>query len=270
MSPIKLRTVVAEDEPLALEYITNLLQRHAAIDIVARAANGYDALKAVMEWSPDLLVLDIEMPGLNAFELIQSVQSDDMPLVIFSSAYDQYALDAFELHAVDYVLKPLDPVRLETAIDRALDRFVKDRATSDKGVLIDLAVASGRLGLAGELTEQSSGAPELRRRERLVVRDGQEMTLVNFDDIDWIDAAGDYMCLHVAGKIQIMRSTMKQLMERLPESRFARIHRSTIVNLEKILRAETLPKGEFQIFLSHDVSLKVSRNYRDSIASLLK
>jgi len=270
MPAVRLRTVVADDEPLALEYISTLLGRHAAIELVARAVNGHEALKAVMEWSPDLLVLDIEMPGMNAFEVIQALQSDEMPLVVFSSAYDQYALDAFELHAVDYVLKPLDPARLETAIDRAVDRFVKDRTISDKGALLEVAVAAGRVGSVGELGDQALDAPDLRRKERLVVRDGQEMTLVNLDDIDWVDAAGDYMCLHVAGKIQIMRSTMKQLMERLPETRFARIHRSTIVNLDKILRAETLPKGEFQIFLDDEVSLKVSRNYRNSIASLLK
>ena len=182
------------------------------------------------ELAPDLLILDINMPGMTGFDVVKALQSDDMPNVIFCTAYQRYALDAFDLHAVDYLLKPVDERRVQRGLERARQRL-------------------GEVADEGERKTALLGA---------------------IDDIArWVDAAGDYMCVHVKGETHILRSTLKNLMERLDSDQFKRIHRSTVVNLERIKRVTPLKKGEYMLDLGNDEQLKVSRNYRDAIRGFL-
>jgi len=220
--------------------------------------------------APDLLILDIQMPGKNGFDVIKEIQSDLMPMVIFCTAYQRYALDAFDLHAVDYILKPLDARRLDRALARAVLRFSDNEAeskTSLLGAIDEIAQkVSGRphAGNPGQ-----DGADQLPGDRRIAIKDHDSMVLVDPDEIDWVDAAGDYMCLHVKGETLIMRSTLKNLMSRLDADKFKQIHRSTVVNLDRIAKATPLHKGEYILDLDCNERLKVSRNYRAAIKLFL-
>ena len=258
-----LTVMLADDEPLARDYLLQLLEQQAEVDVLGMFKNGGEVLRACREAAPDLLILDIEMPGLSGFDVVKRLQADEMPRVIFATAYDSYAVEAFDLNAVDYLLKPFDGERFRVAIEKARIKVPAD--ASLKGRLIS---ASRRLQeLSDEDLDPKSDPSDATR---LAVRDGREIELVTISEIDWVDAAGDYMCLHVGGKTHIMRSTMKELSERLPSPDFVRIHRSTIVNLSRVTSISSLSKGEFRLQLGPDTTLKVSRNYRKSISHLLK
>ena len=257
-----LTVMLADDEPLARGYLEDLLEAMPDIEVLGSFKNGSEVLKACRDNPPDVLILDIEMPVLTGFDVVKRLQADDMPSIIFATAYDNYAIDAFDLNAVDYLLKPFDSDRFAIAIERARTEFRSD--PSLKGRLISASrqiqkVADDAAPVEAERTDSG----------RLAVRDGRETELVTINEIDWVDAAGDYMCLHVGGKTHIMRSTMKELLAKLPELDFVRIHRSTIVNIHRVTSVSSLSKGEFRLQLGSETSLKVSRNYRKSIASLL-
>ena len=257
-----LTVMLADDEPLARGYLEDLLTAMPDIEVLGSFKNGSEVLKACRDNPPDVLILDIEMPVLTGFDVVKRLQADDMPSIIFATAYDNYAIDAFDLNAVDYLLKPFDSDRFAIAIDRVRTEFRSD--PSLKGRLISASrqiqkVADDALPADADRVDPG----------RLAVRDGRETELVTISEIDWVDAAGDYMCLHVGGKTHIMRSTMKELLVKLPETDFVRIHRSTIVNIHRVTSVSSLSKGEFRLQLGTETSLKVSRNYRKSIASLL-
>ena len=257
-----LKIMLADDEPLARGYLEDLLKAVPGIEVLGSFKNGSEILKACRKDPPDVLILDIEMPGLTGFDVVKRLQSDDMPSIIFATAYDNYAIDAFDLNAVDYLLKPFDSDRFAIAIERVRTELGSD--PSLKGRLIS---ASRQIQKVAD--EAVSADSERTDPGRLAVRDGRETELVTINEIDWVDAAGDYMCLHVGGKTHIMRSTMKELLAKLPERDFVRIHRSTIVNIQRVTSVSSLSKGEFRLQLGTETSLKVSRNYRKSIASLL-
>ncbi len=257
-----LTVMLADDEPLARGYLEDLLKAMPDIEVLGSFKNGSEVLKACRDKPPDVLILDIEMPVLTGFDVVKRLQADDMPSIIFATAYDNYAIDAFDLNAVDYLLKPFDSERFAIAVERVRTEFRSD--SSLKGRLISASrqiqkVADDATPVEAERTDSG----------RLAVRDGRETELVTINEIDWVDAAGDYMCLHVGGKTHIMRSTMKELLAKLPEKDFVRIHRSTIVNIHRVSSVSSLSKGEFRLQLGSETSLKVSRNYRKSIASLL-
>ena len=259
-----MRVVIVDDEPLALDLLGELLRKGDNLQVVARASNGRAALAAIREHRPDLVFLDIEMPGMNGFEVVELLQADDhMPLVIFVTAFDGYAVEAFDVNAVDYVLKPVDAGRLKLAVERARERS----ADGTKGRLMRAIAAAGGDGKNAPLTEALGELPE--ELGRLPVRRGDSVELLDLDDIDWVDAAGDYMCVHALGETHILRCTMKQLSDRLALGPFARIHRSTLVNLNKVRKITPLPKGECTLHLSEETQLKVSRNYRSAIQHLL-
>ncbi|MEE3096141.1 MAG: LytTR family DNA-binding domain-containing protein, partial [Pseudomonadota bacterium] len=224
--------------------------------------NGSEVLKACRDNPPDVLILDIEMPVLTGFDVVKRLQADDMPSIIFATAYDNYAIDAFDLNAVDYLLKPFDSERFAIAVER-----VRTESRSDSSLKGRLISASRQIQKVAD--DATPVEAERTDSGRLAVRDGRETELVTINEIDWVDAAGDYMCLHVGGKTHIMRSTMKELLAKLPEKDFVRIHRSTIVNIHRVNSVSSLSKGEFRLQLGSETSLKVSRNYRKSIASLL-
>lgn len=253
-----LRTIVVDDEPLALELVCNLLTRYADIEIIATARNGREALQLARQFKPDLLFLDIQMPGYSGLDVAARLQSDTMPLIVFITAFDEFALNAFDVNAIDYVLKPIDPERLTIAVERARERSFMQAQDLRKAPLI------------GAITDiNHADNQEFVRHQKLAIRDGSDIHFIPFDDIDWVDAAGDYMCVHTAGNTHIMRITMKQLTERLCSPNFARVHRSTIVNLDKVESIHMLSKGECELNLQGDVSIKVSRNFRQNVSSLL-
>ncbi|HIG67948.1 MAG TPA: response regulator [Porticoccaceae bacterium] len=267
----KLKTIIVDDEPLALNFLRSMLTEFADIDVVAECRNGREAVLAASQLSPELMFLDIQMPGMNGFEVIKALQSDVMPMVIFVTAFDQYALDAFDLHAVDYVLKPLDPERVTRAVNRAIDRLQDNRAESYKAPLIGAIGAIAERASAGASGKDSSHEPASASiRGKLLVRDSGVVKVILFDDIDWVDAAGDYMCVHALGETHVIRITLGELMEKLDDKLFVRIHRSTIVNVQRVVSITPLPKGGSLLELSAGETLKVSRNYRESIRNLFR
>ncbi|MGK0500829.1 MAG: two-component system LytT family response regulator [Oceanicoccus sp.] len=269
---LKLRTIIVDDEPLARKLLRTLLTENEAIEVVAECNNGREAIKMTHQLSPDLLFLDIEMPGSSGFEVIKALQSDIMPMVIFSTAYQRYALDAFDLHAVDYLLKPVDEQRLERAVLRAQARFQKDNSdgqnkTALLGAIDEISKKIASNSIANSIPTVLGQAGD--NSNKIAIKDNDSTVLVDIDDIDWIDAAGDYMCVHVSGVTHVMRSTLKALMAKLDPDNFKRIHRSTVVNLARISKVTSQDKGEYILDLDCDEQLKVSRNYRDSIKVFL-
>jgi two-component system LytT family response regulator len=262
----KLRTVIVDDEPLARRGLSLRLAERDDLELVAECSNGEEALRAVVELAPDLMFLDIQMPGMDGFGVINNLQADDMPLVIFATAFDQFAVDAFEVNAVDYVLKPIDDERLEAAIDRALEAHQQRKLEEQKRNLVSacMQLSGASASVVEEIAEGEAGVYP----DKLSIRDGDEVHMVPVESIDWIDAAGDYMCVHADNVTHIMRITMKQLEELLNPLKFLRIHRSTIVNADRISSAQSLTNGEFLLSLEGGAKLKVSRSYRDKIREL--
>jgi len=268
----RLRTVVVDDEPLARKLILAYLEDIPEIDVVRQCANGREAVEAVLELEPDLLLLDINMPGLNGFGVIKKIQPELLPMVIFCTAYERYALAAFDIHAVDYIVKPLDEERLQLAVKRALVRHREElHQGENKGSLI---------GAIDTITNNDTNHLPPRKQHRsevtsdvplkkITIKDTESIKLVRTDDIMWIDAAGDYMCVHAGGDTHIMRCTMKQLLEQLDETAFKRVHRSTIVNLNSIEQVIPHTKGEYFLQMGNGERIKVSRSYRDAIKQFL-
>ncbi len=269
---IKLRTIIADDEPLARRLLRARLVDIPEVEIVAECRNGREAIESTREFSPDLLILDIQMPGITGFDVVKELQADTMPMVIFCTAFQRYAIDAFDLHAVDYILKPLDGKRLQRAIARALERHQNDIMAGEHKTPLVGAIDEIARKVSGreKASSQESGNEEALAADRkIAIKDNDSTVLVNADDIDWVDAAGDYMCIHVKGETLIMRSTLKGLMEKLDAEKFKRIHRSTVVNLDRIVKATPLHKGEYILDLDCNEQLKVSRNYREAIKLFL-
>ncbi|HEX2202399.1 MAG TPA: LytTR family DNA-binding domain-containing protein [Longimicrobium sp.] len=265
-----IRTLVVDDEPLAREGVRLRLARDPAFEIVGECANGVEAVDAILDLAPDLVFLDVQMPGLSGFEVLEEVGGASLPAVVFVTAYDQYALRAFEVHALDYVLKPFDDERFAATLQRVRGRVAERRA--------------GRLGerLSGLLGELSSGGigsgngggegGGARRSfpDRLVVRDATKIAFVPVAELDWVEADGDYMRLHCSGKSHLVRRTMAQMEQRLDPDRFVRIHRSTIVNLDRVRELRPTFNGEYVVHLHDGTKLKLSRGYRKRLQTLLE
>ena len=261
-----LRTVIVDDEPLARRGLSLRLAEREDLDIVAECANGEEALQAVAELQPDLMFLDIQMPGMDGFDVVENLQGDSMPMVVFVTAYNEFAVDAFEVNAVDYVLKPVDEERLDTAVQRAVEAREQQQLADHKRNLMNACMRLS--GASASVVEEIAGGGADIYPDKLSIRDGDETTLVPVAEIDWIDAAGDYMCVHADSTTHIMRITMKQLEGMLDPLMFLRIHRSTIVNSARINSAQSLTNGEYLLTLQGGTRLKVSRSYRDKIREL--
>ena len=265
-----LRAIVVDDESLARKGLRIRLEQIAGIEIVGECVNGKEALNSVTELKPDIMFLDIQMPGMSGFDVVSNLQQDNMPLVVFVTAFDQYAVEAFDVHAVDYLLKPIDDERLTDAVKRAQEHLQRKGSITDKQRLLELIISiTGKSETSvAQLLKDHSGVRSYP--ERIAIKDGGETTLVETKDIDWVDAAGDYMCVHAAGDTHIIRITLGELMDRLEDKLFIRIHRSTIVNIERVVSITALPKGGSLLKLSEGTTLKVSRNYRESVRNLFQ
>lgn len=265
-----LSAIIVDDEHLARRGLSVRLQQLPEVDVIAECANGHEALQAVAQHSPDLLFLDIQMPGMDGFEVVENLQGDDMPMVVFVTAYNEYAVDAFKVHAIDYVLKPIEDDRLHEAVQRALQHRDQGLSTSGKEKLVKLLMSMTGESAAGiEAMVEGSATEDQSWPEKITVKDGSDIQFIRVTDIEWVDAAGDYMCIHAVGKTHIMRITMKQLEGMLNPAVFLRVHRSTIVNNRCVTGAQTLSNGEYLLNLEGGAQLKVSRSYKDRIREFL-
>ena len=265
----KLRTIIVDDEPLALRLLESILADFPDIEVIERCRNGREAIHAVQEQEPDLLILDIQMPGITGFDVIKGLQAELVPMVIFCTAYQHYAVEAFDLYAVDYLLKPLNVGRLQLALERAHARHREESDEADHKSAIIGAIGEVTKRLQGKSGAEAINSVETPVDRKIAIKDVDKVTMVDIDDIVWVDAAGDYMCIHAGGITHIMRSTLKALVDKLDSSNFKRIHRSTIVNLNHIEHVKSLPRGEYILELDCGESLKVSRNYRDAVKDYL-
>jgi two-component system LytT family response regulator len=257
-----MRVLIVDDEPLARRGLRQELARFPAAEIVGECGNGLEAVEAVVERAPDLVLLDVQMPGLNGFDVIERVGADAMPAVIFVTAYDRHALKAFEVHALDYVLKPIDPDRFRDAMDRAMAAVARRDAQAGAGDRLD---AAARMGAAG--TRSGAGAPPLAR---VVVQEAGKLCFLETTAIEWIEAAGNYVRLHAGTREHLIRGPLARLAARLGAERFVRIRRSALVNVRAITSLERYGKASWTVTLRSGTTLVSSRYYERQIRALLE
>jgi two-component system LytT family response regulator len=249
--------MVVDDEPVARERIVGLLQQEKDIELVGECADGQQAINAIQAQHPDLVFLDVQMPACDGFGVIESVGADRMPAVVFVTAYDEYALKAFEVHAIDYLLKPFGRDRFQRTLQHA-------RASLERRRAGDL----GRRLLA--LVNDIKTEPGPARLDRLVVKSGGRVFFLRTDEIDWIEAAGNYVRLHLGEESHLFRETMNRMESRLDSRRFVRIHRSRIVNTERVKELQPWFNGEHVVVLQNGTRLTLSRGYREKLQEQLK
>jgi two-component system LytT family response regulator len=271
MSDEKIRALLVDDEPLALRGLKLRLQSFPELEVVGECANGREAVKEIKAKSPDLVFLDIQMPGLDGFGVVRAMIGAPAPLFIFVTAYDKYAIDAFEANALDYLVKPVEEERLNDALHRAREALRNKVAANRESKLIEMlaSLSDDDRDRIKELINDPDWTEKQRYSERLSFKDGSKVVMLNADEIEWIDAAGDYMCIHAGGKTHIIRETMKALQTRLDPARFQRVHRSAIVNIDKVKELHPHSNGEYFLILDNGSELKLSRSYKDVVARFL-
>jgi two-component system LytT family response regulator len=252
---MRIRVLIVDDEVLARKRIRDLLEGQADVEIVGECSNGRDAVHKVLELGPDLLFLDVQMPGLNGLGVLEAVSPERMPVVIFVTAYDQYALKAFEVHALDYLLKPFDRSRFRESLQRARAQIQRVR-TGD--------LSERLMSLLHDLKG------ERKFLDRLVVKAAGRIFFLRVDEIDWIEAAGNYLRLHVGRESHLLRETMSRIEHQLDPDQFLRIHRSTIVNIEQVKELRPLFHGEYAVILRDGRQLTLSRAYRGRLDERLR
>ncbi|HXW08337.1 MAG TPA: LytTR family DNA-binding domain-containing protein [Vicinamibacterales bacterium] len=250
----QIRTIIVDDEPLARERLATLLAGESDMEVVAQCRDGEEAVAAIQDHSPDLVFLDVQMPQMNGFDVIEAVGTERMPLVIFVTAFDQHALRAFQVRALDYILKPFDRERFTEALTRAR-RQIEREETGDLGRRL--------LALVKDLRRDQP------RSDRLVVKSGGRLFFLRMDEIDWIEAAGNYVRLHVGNTSHLLRETMNAIEGRLDPEKFFRIHRSRIVNMERIQEMQPWLNGEYAVVLRTGTRLTLSRGYREKLQERL-
>ena len=250
-----LRALIVDDEPLAREGVRLHLELEPEIEIVGEAGSGEEAVALIQELAPDLVFMDVQMPGMDGFGVIETVGIERMPVTIFVTAYDQFALKAFDAHALDYLLKPFDAERFRSAVARARKQLQARRVGDVEGQLAEL------------LTELRGKREYL---ERIVVRSGNRILILRVDDVDWLEAASNYVRIHAGGRQYLLRETMSNLEARLDPAHFVRIHRSTMVRLDRIRELEPLFQGDYVLILEDGTRLTSSRGYRDRLQGMLQ
>lgn len=260
-----IRTIIVDDEKLALQGLQLRLDKFEDVEVVASCLNGREAIRKIKTLKPDLVFLDIQMPGFDGFSVVQGVMDLEPPLFVFVTAYSEHAVRAFEAQAVDYLLKPVEPDRLADTLTRARTRLSEKRGADEIERLRTVIneVAPDAIDNLPEMEEELS----IDRYEKLInVKDRGQIFRVDVDTIERIDAAGDYMCIYSADNSLILRETMKDLERRLDPRVFQRVHRSTIVNLNLVRQVKPHTNGECFLVLSSGTQVKVSRSYRDVVA----
>ena len=256
---MKIRTVIVDDEELARRGLRALSQRCEDLELICECRNGREAVDAIHRHRPDLVFLDVQMPGKTGFDVIGAIEEAQRPHVVFVTAYDKFALRAFEVHALDYLLKPVNEERFDAALARV--REAMSHATDNAIVQRVRQVAAGLPGATSSSTVPAAGRLPIKSNGRIIV--------IRSADIDWIEAEGDYVSVHVGGKTWLTRETIAAVELRLALSGFVRIHRSTLVNAERVKELRPRDKGEYTVVLSDGTELKLSRNYRASVERLI-
>jgi len=260
-----IRTILVDDEPLAIQGLQLRLQPHEDVEIIATCVNGREAIRAIKTHKPDLVFLDIQMPGFDGFSVVQGLMEVEPPLFVFVTAYSDHAIRAFEAQAIDYLMKPVEETRLADTLARVRQRLAEKRGAEEvdrlKEVLAEVAPD------AVETLGDAPDNPAASRYEKLInIKDRGQIFRVDVDTIERIDAAGDYMCIYTGDNTLILRETMKDLEKRLDPRRFQRVHRSTIVNLDLVKEVKPHTNGECFLVLGSGAQVKVSRSYRDVVA----
>ncbi|MGD9589088.1 MAG: LytR/AlgR family response regulator transcription factor [Pyrinomonadaceae bacterium] len=252
---MRIRTLIVDDEPLARDRVKRFLRDENDIQVIGECGNGKEAVAAIRERHPDLVFLDIQMPEKNGFEVVRSLDEGRMPAVIFVTAYDQYALQAFDVHALDYLLKPFNRDRLHRAVSHAREQIESRRIGQ-----LDERLAS----LIKDLKA------EKKYLERLVVKSVGRVFFLKTDEIDWIEAAGNYVKLHSGREAHMIRETMNGIEAKLNPEKFLRIHRSTVVNIDRIKELHPMFSGDYSVILRNGTELALSRNYRERLLELFE
>ncbi len=252
---MSIRTLIVDDEKLARDKLHRLLGKEKDINIIGECNCGTDTVEFINKKNPDLVFLDIQMPEFNGFEVIRKIKPENMPTIIFVTAYDQYALDAFNVHALDYLTKPFDRERLQIALQKARNQIENSRQGDIDERLISLL---------NNLKE------EKEYPDRLVLKSSGKIYFVKTEDIDWIEAAGNYVKIHAEGKSHMLRETMTGIEKKLPPDKFLRIHRSSLVNIDRIKELNPLFSGDYLVTLQDDTELTLSRNYHDRLKELFE
>lgn len=254
MSEPRLRTLIVDDEPLARAHLRAMLERRDDVTVIGECGDGQSAIDRIQADLPDLVLLDVQMPELDGLSVVRCIGPERMPPVIFITAYDQHALAAFEVHALDYILKPVNRARFQRAIDRVVAQATRPTGNVQREPLSRL------------MEELAAGRPTV---ERLAVRAGDRVFYLRIADIDWIEAADDVMKIHVGKQVFEHRTTLSQLEQRLPSRTFVRIHRSTIVNVERIREFQPWFQGDWIIILADGTKLQSGKSYRGRIREMI-
>jgi two-component system LytT family response regulator len=264
-----IRTILVDDESLAIQGLELRLMPHEDVEIVARCQNGREAISAIKTHKPDLVFLDIQMPGFDGFSVVQGLMEVEPPLFVFVTAYGDHALRAFEAQAVDYLMKPVEESRLADTLDRVRQRLAQRRGAEETEKLKEVLAEVSPEHAADMAADGGAGGdgPASNRFEKMInIKDRGQIFRVDVDTIERIDAAGDYMCIYTGDNTLILRETMKDLDKRLDPRRFQRVHRSTIVNLDLVKQVKPHTNGECFLVLNSGAQVKVSRSYREVVA----
>jgi two-component system LytT family response regulator len=249
-----IRTLIVDDEPLSRERLRSLLAEEPDVEIVGECGDGCQAVLAIEELRPDLVFLDVQVPNLDGFHILESVGADRIPAVVFVTAYDQYALRAFDVRAVDYVLKPFGRERLQKALEYARAQITREKSSDLSGQIVALL--------------EEMRPPQYRYLKRIMIKESGRLFFLRTPDIDWVEASGNYVRLHVGAESHLLRETMNGLEGRLDPERFLRIHRSTIVNIERIKELQPWFHGDYVVILRDDRQLTMSATYREKLDEL--
>jgi two-component system, LytTR family, response regulator len=248
-----IRVLVADDQPMARERLVSLLAAEPGIELAGQAASGPEAVECIRQSAPDLVFLDLQMPGMDGFRVIEEVGLDRMPPTVFVTAHDEYAVRAFEVQAIDYLLKPFGRHRFQSALARARRFLERERQGEMAGRLAELLQSNGRR-LGGE---------------RLLVKSGGRVQFVEVDAIDWVEAEGNYVRLYAGGLVHLMRETMNGLIDKIGAHKFFRIHRSRIVNVNRVKELLIAGGGDYQVVMVDGTKLGLSRLYKDALQEQL-
>src|SRR6266478_6986951 len=254
MTDRPIRALIADDEALARKFIRRMLKENRDFEIIGECANGKETVATIRKQNPDVVFLDVQMPEMDGFAVLESIGIERLPEVIFATAYEQYAIRAFELHALDYLLKPFDQARFKDAIKHAKERFRSQRQKE------------GRLQMSA-LLESIKNKPQ--HLDRFVIKTGGRITFLSTDEINWIEADDKYVHLHTAKISPMVRQTLSAMETQLDPRKFRRIHRSVIVNVKRIKELQPLFSGEHSILLEDGTKLTLSRSYKDKLFELL-
>ncbi len=250
-----IRALIVDDEPLPRERIRTLLVEHRNVEVIGECRDGQEAVNTILAERPELVFLDIQMPELDGFEVIRAISDEYLPAIVFVTAFDEYAIRAFEVNAIDYLLKPINAARFEKAVFRAIDRLTQSNAREPDRKFLDFVE---RIRAEQQYTT------------RFVVRSGSKLSFVRASDVDWIDLADNYVRLHVSGREHLVRDTLKSVESQLNPEMFIRVHRSIIINLDRVESVEPYFHGEYVVTMKDGAKLTTSRSYSERLRTLLR